>query len=388
MFAPSRMSEMVLTFNSKQHIKSLDGLRGVAILLVFLFHYLPRDRFNPLSVVASLGWSGVDLFFVLSGFLITGILYDTRHSAKFFRVFYSRRALRLLPAYCLAIVVVIAGTGFLRGSRTWIDIPFFIYGANVVMAISHARTFPPYFDCTHFWSLAVEEQFYSIWPIVVFLVASRRTLVGICVGGIAAAFVLRVILATFGASLWMIFTELPTRMDSLLAGALLAILLRGPSAEELLKPARWWWMLLASCLMLLPVVAAARSLFNLTTPMETAGLTVFAGISTCILGLALIPGSLVSRAGANPVLRFFGRYSYGLYIWHYLLNPVCNQWLPTFRRVLRFRIAADMVYTLTLLALFTGIAVLSYYLVEIHFLRMKPRLAAPPEVRVPATVEG
>ena len=85
-----------MSFSSKQHIKSLDGWRGIAILLVFLFHYLPRSSRDPFSWLAACGWSGVDLFFVLSGFLITGILYDTRRSAGFFKAFYVRRALRLV----------------------------------------------------------------------------------------------------------------------------------------------------------------------------------------------------------------------------------------------------------------------------------------------------
>src|ERR1700690_1004784 len=91
----------------KKHIDSLDGIRGVAILLVFLFHYMPRNPRNPLSWLASLGWSGVDLFLVLSGFLITGILYDTRESKNFFKVFYVRRALRLFPLYFFAVGIVL-----------------------------------------------------------------------------------------------------------------------------------------------------------------------------------------------------------------------------------------------------------------------------------------
>src|SRR6516165_3818265 len=90
--------------DSGSHIKSLDGLRGIAILLVFIFHYVPRNFQSPLEFVASLGWSGVDLFFVLSGFLITGILYDSRNARGYFRAFYMRRVLRLFPVYCLAII--------------------------------------------------------------------------------------------------------------------------------------------------------------------------------------------------------------------------------------------------------------------------------------------
>src|ERR1700689_3642421 len=114
---------------SEKHIESLDGLRGIAILLVFFFHYLPRNLYNPLSWLASLGWSGVDLFFVLSGFLITGILYDTRGSSNFFKVFYARRALRLFPLYFLAVGLVLFASVILRAPMNWKAIPFYIYGA-------------------------------------------------------------------------------------------------------------------------------------------------------------------------------------------------------------------------------------------------------------------
>jgi peptidoglycan/LPS O-acetylase OafA/YrhL len=223
-----------LTINSRDRIPSLDGLRGIAILLVFLFHYFPRDHRDPLSALASLGWSGVDLFFVLSGFLITGILTDTRDAPNRFKAFYLRRILRLFPVYFVAVSIVVVGTHFLRGYRNWMDIPFFFYGSNIVELLPHSVSiFPPYFNCQHFWSLALEEQFYSIWPFVVFFVPSRRTLIRVCVCGILGALTLRVIATALGLPLFVSYIELPARMDSLLIGALLAILVREPD------PARW-----------------------------------------------------------------------------------------------------------------------------------------------------
>ena len=99
--------------SSENHIDSLDGLRGLAILLVFFYHYLPRNLHNPLSWLASVGWTGVDLFFVLSGFLITGILYDTREAGNFFRAFYAQRALRLFPVYFVAVGIVLSAAALL-----------------------------------------------------------------------------------------------------------------------------------------------------------------------------------------------------------------------------------------------------------------------------------
>ena len=120
---------------SEKHIDSLDGLRGIAILLVFLYHDLPRNLHNPLSWLASVGWTGVDLFFVLSGFLITGILYDTRHATNFFKVFYARRALRILPAYFLAVGFVLLVAALLKTPVSWNAVPFYIFGSNLMIPL-------------------------------------------------------------------------------------------------------------------------------------------------------------------------------------------------------------------------------------------------------------
>ena len=370
-----------------QHIKSLDGWRGIAILLVVIFHYLPQDRYNPLSIVASCGWSGVDLFFVLSGFLITGILYDTRRSDNFFRAFYARRALRLFPVYCLTISIVILGTGFLMGARTWLDFPFFIYGSNVVMALGGTiGHFPPNFNCTHFWSLACEEQFYSIWPLVIFLFPRQSTLVKICMGGIALGLVLRVATVVTTGSLWAAYMELPMRMDSFLMGGLLTLGLRGPRAQLWSNAKLVRGVLLASFVGSVLVCVAARSFFFLSIPMSTIGYTLIGSAYTCVLALALIPGTLTGRIGNNSVLRMFGRYSYGLYLFHYLFEPVCGRLLGTFLNFIHPTALAGMVYVFVLLAVFTGMAALSYELFEKRFLLLKSRFV--PDSQLVMSIDG
>ena len=367
-----------MSFSSKQHIRSLDGWRGIAILLVFLYHCLPRSNYNPLSWLASAGWAGVDLFFVLSGFLITGILFDTRQSSGFFKAFYSRRALRLFPVYFLAVVVVAIGTGFFRDDRSWLLVPFFFYGSNIVLALPHGYPNLLPFDCSHFWSLAVEEQFYSVWPLVVFFVADRRKLMRICGAGIVLALLLRITLVATGASLWVPYYELPARMDSLLAGAMIALVVRGPSQLGARRASWLRWGLFASLLAMIPVVLKAHSLFFLTAPMESVGLSIDAAIASCLIGLALIPGTLANRIGSNSLLRFFGRYSYGLYLWHYMLHRIVSPWEATFQSAIHPLLLANLLYTLFLLALFTTISVFSYHLFEVHFLRMKSRFVAAP----------
>ncbi len=134
---------------------------------------------------------------MLSGFLITGILYDTRKATNFFKVFYARRALRLFPLYFFAVTIVLVGWGPASHPHELEGNPL-LYLWREPDASSEGTgspNFTPYFNCIHFWSLAVEEQFYSLWPLVVFFVLRRRTLMQICAGGILGALVFRVILS-------------------------------------------------------------------------------------------------------------------------------------------------------------------------------------------------
>jgi peptidoglycan/LPS O-acetylase OafA/YrhL len=360
---------------SERHINSLDGLRGIAILLVFFFHYLPRNLDNPLSWFASLGWTGVDLFFVLSGFLITGILYDTRGSENFFRVFYARRALRLFPVYFLAVGIVLFVAVLLHTPMRWTAIPFYVYGANIMLGFKGlVPSFTPYFQCVHFWSLSLEEQFYSLWPLAVFFVRKRTTLLLICAGGILGALLLRILLTHLQASTWVLYTELPTRMDSLLAGGMLALVLRGPRPGAWRSQRRLYSLMGVFGLTLIFLFARAKSLFLTSTEMTSWGYSAVAGMYFCILALALVPGTLANRIGSTSILRFFGRYSYGLYVWHDLPSPICVTWLGWFSRNIHPRILGQMAYGMTMLGLFTAIAVVSYHVLELPFLRLKSRL--------------
>lgn len=371
--------ELPRVIKATTHIDSLDGWRGVAILLVFVFHYVPRDLKNPLEVVASLGWSGVDLFFVLSGFLITGILFDSRESRGYFKSFYMRRVLRLLPVYLLAVAVVLTGTHLLSGSRSWIDIPFFVYGANIVLAFPNAQiNFGPHFSCSHFWSLALEEQFYSIWPFVVFYIPRRRTLMLICILGIVSALGVRVTLLALHSPPWLAFAELPARMDSLLAGALIALGIRGPERERWLNPRTLGWTFSVALAGLVSAIYLSKSMSFISSSMSTFGFSAIAVAGTSLLCLALVPNTLASRIGKTRFLRFYGRYSYGLYVWHFLPSPMLALWKLPGGEHLPQPILAELVRLLVLLAVFTVLSVLSYHLFEVHFLRLKSHFVYSP----------
>jgi peptidoglycan/LPS O-acetylase OafA/YrhL len=359
---------------SDRHIDSLDGLRGIAILLVFFYHYLPNNDRNPFSWIANLGWTGVDLFFVLSGFLITGILYDTRKSTNFAKVFYARRALRLFPLYFVAVAIVLCVGVVLHTPMSWKAIPFYIYGANLMLPLKDGvPDFTPYFNCYHFWSLALEEQFYSVWPLVVFFIVRRRTLMQICLGGMLSALVFRVVLTHLAVSTQILYTELPSRMDSLLIGALLALTLREPGPHVWRTRTRLYSVIAVCCLILTILLIRAHTVAFTSTAMTSWGYSLFAVLYACVLALALIPGTVANQVGRLTVLRFFGRYSYGLYVWHALLLPICTRRMPWFLRHFHPLVIGQMVYALAMLAFFTAIAFTSFHLLENPFLKWKSR---------------
>lgn len=220
-------------FSGRRHFPELDGLRGLAILMVLLFHYATLLPSFVLPVFGQ-GWAGVQLFFVLSGFLITGILLDSKGQEHYFRNFYARRTLRIFPLYygvlsVLLIALLVFRLGFPQvwahkhlAPLLWSYQPWlWTYTANIQMAI-HNKVM---FLVGHFWTLCVEEQFYLVWPLVVFAF-SRKTVLRICVALIAGALVIRLTLTGLGAGGGTNFVLTPCQMDSLAAGALVATLIR------------------------------------------------------------------------------------------------------------------------------------------------------------------
>ncbi|MBI5083418.1 MAG: acyltransferase, partial [Acidobacteria bacterium] len=162
----------------------LDGIRGLAILLVLLLHFRAPDLTHPLKGILGLGWTGVQLFFVLSGFLITGILLDTRSCSNYFSSFWMRRTLRIFPLYFLALsVFLVAAPAVLPVPKEALppaadQVYYWTYLNNWIPMGEEGRLVHV---LGHFWSLAVEEQFYLVWPVVVWLVPPRMLLRGCAV---------------------------------------------------------------------------------------------------------------------------------------------------------------------------------------------------------------
>ncbi|HEY5213324.1 MAG TPA: acyltransferase, partial [Acidobacteriaceae bacterium] len=213
----------------------LDGVRGLAILMVmgchaFVSNYESAGRFAKLiGEFLHYGNAGVDLFFVLSGFLITGILYDSLQDDGYFRKFYARRALRLFPLYYGVLLICFLLTGPLRlhwGHMGWLLI-LDLQNIDPIQIVKHSPG--PNIVLSHFWSLAVEEQFYLFWPLLVYSVRSWKGLLRMTLIASAGALVLRLMLVGHGASPLAIHVTTICRADSLMLGGALAMLYRSQS---------------------------------------------------------------------------------------------------------------------------------------------------------------
>lgn len=367
-----------------RHIPALDGIRGIAILLVMILHYETRSwpwrsgAMRPVFTVISSGWLGVDLFFVLSGFLITGILLDARGSDGYFRNFYARRTLRIFPLYYLALLVVFVllpaaggaaiGAGSVaRGTQLW----FWGYLDNVLIALRGWGVSPRM--TPHFWTLAVEEQFYLIWPAVV-LLCNRRTLMRVCVLAMASALALRIGFRFFGDNELAAYVLMPARFDTLAAGAFVAALLRGPRGVEPFR--RWARPLLAvTACGTLAIFAWRHFATDEDRVIATIGLSASAVCFGALLLAAVTAGrsTLRQRILTLPALRFLGRYSYGMYVYHYLvLVALASRGLGVEVLVARFGAPAGHALHLALNAGLTiGISVASWHLFERRFLGLK-----------------
>jgi len=311
-------------------IPELDGLRGMAIFLVLIFHCFTsgvgESYPNPLSFLryaTRLTWTGVDLFFVLSGFLIGGILLDARGSSRYFHVFYIRRACRILPAYLTFLIVMVACYRyFYPYHRLLVEpvfqstMPWYSYLTLTQNFWMATRNSPgaPVLAIT--WSLAVEEQFYLTLPAIIRYIPPHRLLYVLLAGIFFAPILRTTMLLEFAHVNGAVFTLLPCRMDSLLLGVLIALLLRRDSIWAFtIAHGRWLWGLLGGLALGIPF-------FNLdagTTSLRSAtiGYDWFALFYATTLVIAVTQANcILGRLLRVPWLRGLGGVAYLTYLIH------------------------------------------------------------------------
>jgi peptidoglycan/LPS O-acetylase OafA/YrhL len=297
-----------------RHVPALDGIRGLAVLLVLVFHIFqaePAPEHSLLRLCYSatrFGQTGVDLFFVLSGFLITGILFDTKSSSRFFINFYGRRTLRILPLYYGVLVLFLLILPRLLGiPLTGVPKVFFwTFSTNFALTAGADGGF-----LGHFWSLAIEEQFYVVWPLVVFAL-SRITLMRVCVISLAAAALFRVWGESHGISSFMLTH---CRIDTLLLGALIALAARSPLGQK-----NW-----STAAVFVGAVALMVS-FPICVLMRGSGSVWLAAVKYPLIAVLysafLIVGITACRESwtgwllSSRPLRSVGKYSFGIYVFH------------------------------------------------------------------------
>ena len=376
----------------------LDGLRALAILSVFLYHLGRYDQPHGaaaealLTFVAS-GWAGVDLFFVLSGFLITGILLRQREAPGRFRTFYARRFLRIFPLYyaLLLLFLVVLPRLTPQAEHFWMEgasretFWYWTYLSNLQAAFT-GRYHHHFLEIT--WTLAIEEQFYLCWPLVVWS-CSRRTLIRICGGILAGAFLLRAGIVCFTA-LPPLFTYnfTLTRIDTLAAGALVAALAQeeagvawlGRAARVVLPVAGLGYLALLLGLriaLVLRGVGAAQLGMAPALAFTVSPLLQTVGYSLLALGFAaLLVHTLSARAGGAwvrflqlaPVVRV-GRYSYGLYLLHVLGAEIARNSFEPARYQGSFLVAQGFFWLLSFVVSY-GLAAASWHLLEAPCLRL------------------
>jgi peptidoglycan/LPS O-acetylase OafA/YrhL len=363
------------------HFVALDGLRGLAILLVMAYHFfLPHTGAHShqsgwVLQLAQAGWMGVDLFFVLSGFLITGILTDTRTQPHYFKNFLGRRFLRIWPLYYLSllgllvVVPLLMGTvppelQSMRDKQAW----FWLYGANWLFAKEGGFTQT---SGGYFWSLAVEEQFYLVWPLVVYA-CSTRMLLRVSLGLMACSLALRLVLAQAGLSTGALYTMTFTHLDGLAAGSALAIMLRCPALTARLL--RWLpWAVGVSVLGLAAVRWADQDFFFWSRHMATWGYSfiavVFSGLLVCTVRSA--PDQRLHRFFSSGALTQCGKYSYALYMVHV---PVASFLFAKLQVKLEPVLGYEgmfLAFIVTSFAVSWGLAVASWHVLEKRALRLK-----------------
>lgn len=359
--------EILISYKAGTHIPALDGIRGFAIIAVLLFHCFPY-----LSIF-KLGWTGVDLFFVLSGFLITGILVDTVNRKTYYKNFILKRILRIFPLYYLSLLVFVF---FIPrwGSNiaTHLDLEYsvvhqawyWLYASNWLLTFKTGWVHGA--GINHFWSLAIEEQFYLVWPVFILLFRKKRKLT-LCLFTIGLALATRVILYCYNFPHYGLYMLTITRADALALGGCVAILVRSHAGIAFLNK---YTPYIFGCLLVILVggMIASHSTNPYSGFFSTVGYTILDMLFASSIILVLSNFLFFKRLFSSDILKFFGKYSYSMYIFHhpiivYFLS-ISDQFFPGSKWNLPLISIISIGLTII-------ISLLTWYLFEEKVLRLK-----------------
>jgi peptidoglycan/LPS O-acetylase OafA/YrhL len=351
----------------KPHYPALDGLRGIAILFIVIYH-----NFGYIDKYFFFGWLAVDLFFVMSGFLITDILLNAVGNKNFLRNFYFRRMLRIFPLYyfCLILfLIVLPGLPVQSGIKYYTDNQVWIwtYLQNWLYIFN-----PPVQTNTlnHLWSVAVEEQFYLLWPLAILLIRKPKYLL---------AFISLLLVSTLGLRLWIWMHHLEgfayynlytfTRIDGICIGCMVALLLKIDA--NFLKKYTSGIVLFFALMNFVFYFMNRRYQFSFPY-LALAGYTTFAMMLGLLVNQAVTRETkLISFLFNIPWLKFFGKISYGFYLFHWpvylLLSPYLTNWVKGFTNGW----LTDFLVSVTGTLIAVVISWLSFNYFEKYFLKLK-----------------
>ncbi|RYY61719.1 MAG: acyltransferase, partial [Chitinophagaceae bacterium] len=352
----------VIDYKVGSYVKEFDGWRGLGILFVLLAHYFPSYFIGS--------WVFMEMFFVMSGFLITGILMDAKNKPQYYKKFMGRRVVRVFPVYYVFLLLI-----FFCIPASWLDLSyyrdhqawFWLYGQNWLYAI---EGWPAVKGLHHLWSLAIEEQFYLVWPLVVWAF-STKNLLRFCVAMFFFSIAFRNFGMDFGFVMPFPYVATLGRMEGLVLGAIIAVLVRTDKSilERLAVP-----VTVISFVLMLVLFGLAGTMMFQNPVHYTLNYTVvdlfFAGMIT----MTLCSSELV-RFKQLLNLRFFkelGILSYCLYIFHYpIQNIVEANFLTGFEGSLGSYAAAKIACVGLAVAITIPVVYLVHKAVELPFWRLR-----------------
>ena len=336
------------------YIPELQGLRGLAVLAVIFYHCAPRLAGTWIYSASLWGWAGVNLFFVLSGFLITSILLESREKPRYLRNFYMRRVLRIWPVYVLCLVVVYLNAPWFIGPGVWEAVKTAPWWAYIFFLQNLVHiSLPPALGPT--WSLAIEEQYYFLWAPLLRVLRRPRLLFAVLVCAMAASPII--------GSLhfkWSTETSTLTHFDGIAMGSLLALGIHVLSLSRRM----WLWLGLAG---MIAGTASAATFAAGTSLLNTALAVAFGGA---------VLAAIASTGARNPLnallrrgpLAFYGRISYGLYMTHIMVF-IYFGWFDL--RMSHYGGPGNLAIVAFRLAASTAAATLLWYAFESQILKLK-----------------